>query len=398
MADASQTPFKQPTWFLILFALAVGGGSIAYVPLLTVLLPLEITEMFGTEDVPALASVTFFGAIVASLANIAFGWLSDRFFGRVPWILGGLLASSALLVAIGEAGDFTTLVVLVMAWQLALNMMLGPLVAWAGDCFPDSQKGTLGGALSLAPAMGAVAGSLVTFENVAPPEYRLTVVAALVIILVLPVLIVGRGRVQPQLMKSVANEAHDVVPHERSTVIRMWFARFLVQISEAGLFAFLLFWLRSLSPGFHENTSANIFSIVLIASVPLSLWLGRWSDRVRRPILPLTSTALVSAVGLAIMAASSGIEIAILGYVIFGIAGTIFLSLHTGQTLRVLPQPRTRGRDMGLFNLTNTVPSLVMPGMTIVLVPTFGFTALFAVFAACAVIAAVLLATIPTRE
>ena len=202
------------------------------------------------------------------------------------------------------------------------------------------------------------------------------------------------GRLEPLSGEA----ASDVVPHEKATVIRMWIARFMVQISEAGLFAFLLFWLRSLSPGFSENSSAGIFSIVLLVSVPLSLWLGQWSDRVRRPILPLTCTAVVASAGLAIMAASGTIEIAIAGYVVFGIAGTIFLSLHTGQTLRVLPQPQTRGRDMGIFNLTNTVPSLVMPGMTIMLVPAFGFTALFAVFAACALVAAVLLATIPIRE
>ncbi len=398
MSAPSDQIEKQPIWFIALYALAAGGGSVAYVPLLTVLLPLKITQLQGTEDVAALASVTFFGAIIASIANILFGWLSDRSRSRMPWIIAGLFTSSGLLIAIGHTEGVWELIVLIMLWQMGLNMMLGPLIAWAGDCFPDSQKGLLGGALSLAPALGALAGSLVTFELLVPSSYRLGFVALLVILLVLPAVIVGRNRMRPTLMHaSSRDETEQASKAAGATVVRMWIARFLVQIAEAGLFAFLLFWLRSLSQGIHENTAANIFSLVLIVSVPITLWIGRWSDAKRRPIMPLTACALASAAGLGVMASANSLELAIVGYVLFGIAATIFLSLHTGQTLRVLPQPRTRGRDMGLFNLTNTVPSLVMPWLTLTLVPGFGFTALFALFAALALLAAAMLASIPDR-
>ena len=393
-----ETGRAQPLWFLVVFALAVGGGSIAYVPLLTVLLPLKVSMMTGQEDVSALAQMTFLGAVFASLANIAFGMLSDRSGSRLPWIAGGLVLSTMGLLAIGASASMAQLMVLIVLWQVGLNMMLGPMFAWAGDCFPDSQKGLLGGAFAVAPALGAIAGSLVTFENFIPPEHRYAAIAVMVSGLVLPVLLLGRGRVRPELVQNGAMAAADVVPHERSTVLRMWMARFLVQISEAGLFAFLLFWLRSLVPAFHENTAANIFSMVLVVAVPLALVIGRWSDRRARPLVPLWVTASVASAGLITMAASNTITVAIAGYVVFAIAAAVFLSLHTGQTLRVLPQPRHRGRDMGIFNLTNTLPSIVMPWLTLSLVPGFGFTALFALFACFALIAAVLLMTIPVRR
>ncbi|MDJ0643647.1 MAG: MFS transporter [Erythrobacter sp.] len=384
---------------MILFALAAGGGSIAYVPLLTVLLPLKVTALMGSEDVGALARVTFYGAIVASAANIAFGILSDRSRNRIGWILFGLVTSSLLLIAIGKAASLVELIVLVMLWQIGLNMMLGPLFAWAGDCFPDDQKGLLGGLLAVAPAMGAVAGSLVTFERIVSVEYRLYAVAALVGALVLPALIFGRNQSRPRLLHTIdtagatAREPDGSALQTRSIVARMWGARFLVQIAEAGLFAFLLFWLRSIVEDFHENTAANVFSLVLIVSVPISLWLGRWSDRQDRPMAPLVACSAVAAAGLVMMALATEISFAIGSFVVFGIAATIFLSLHTGQTLRVLPKPQNRGRDLGIFNLTNTVPSLVMPWLTLMLVPSFGFAALFAFFAALAALAAGLLAT-----
>jgi len=180
-------------------------------------------------------------------------------------------------------------------------------------------------------------------------------------------------------------------------VVVMWGARLLVQIAEAGLFAFLLFWLRSLDPRFSENTAANLFSLVLLASVPVALALGRWSDRHSRPLVPLVLCAAVAALGLGVMAFARDIGVGIAGYVAFGIAGTVFLSLHTAQTLRVLPNPRRRGRNLGLFNLTNTIPSLVVPWIAIALVPAFGYGAMFALLALCSALAALALALLGRR-
>ncbi|NIQ41127.1 MAG: MFS transporter, partial [Pseudomonas stutzeri] len=87
-------------------------------PFLTVLLPVQINELTGSDDVEALSYATFAGAIVASFANIGFGWLSDRYGGRWPWIAGGLVLSSTLLIGIGQAQSVNVLIALIMAWQL----------------------------------------------------------------------------------------------------------------------------------------------------------------------------------------------------------------------------------------------------------------------------------------
>lgn len=389
-------PVRQPRWFLALFAFAAAGGAVGYVPLLTVLLPQRIAELQGGEDVGALAQVTFLGAVMASLANIAVGMLSDRTRTRRPWIIAGLIASNLLLIAVGRAGSLTEMIVLVMAWQVALNLMLAPLTAWAGDCFPDSQKGVLGGALALAPALGALSGSLVTFAGLVPPDARLVIVALLVTMLVLPAVIFGGGKVRAELMQPAARASDPLRLRDR-VVVRMWTARLLVQVAEGGMFAFLLFWLRSLAPGYPENGAANIFSAVLVCAVPLSLLLGRWSDRHGRPVLPLVASATLCAAGMLVMAAAGTLEIAIAGYVLFAITAAIFLSLHSSQTLRVLPAPRHRGRDLGLFNLTNTVPGMVMPWLTVLLVPSFGYSALFVLFAALSLLSALLLAAYVRR-
>ncbi|MVZ96216.1 MFS transporter [Sphingorhabdus sp. IMCC26285] len=388
---------RQSTTFMYLYALAVSGGAVAYMPFLTILLPLRVTVLAPDTILATLAVAAFAGAFSASISNIAFGWASDVTRQRRGWILAGLIFSTALLLVMPYVAGSSLLIVMIVLWQFALNMMLAPLAAWAGDCIPDAQKGMLGGLLALAPALGALAGAIVTLDFFAVFPQRELLVACLVILMVGPVLLFGRPLPMPCLMERKGNEAgtSETVEPQAHPVARMWLARLLVQIAEASLFAFLLLWFRSLDPQFGENDAAGIFALVLGMAVFLSLAVGYWSDRENRPILPLIWSAGAAAVGLLMMALADGLLFAILGYVAFGIASSIFLALHSSQTLRVLPRPQRRGRDLGIFNLTNTVPSLIMPWLTLLLVPKYGFDALFLLLAALAIIACLLLLTMP---
>lgn len=383
---------QQSKTFLYLYALAVAGGSVAYIPFLTILLPAQATQLWHDDALKILAQTAFAGAIAASAANILFGWASDWSGVRRPWVALGLTGCTLLLPSMSFASSPGALIVMIILWQLCLNMMLAPLTAWAGETVPDSQKGLLGGLFSFAPALGALSGALVTWPGFAGPSLRLALVALLVLMMVAPVLIWGRPVPMPQLLK------HDVgasaAPQVRAKVVKMWLARLSIQIAEASLFAFLLLWFRSIVPGFGENDTATIFAFVLMLSVAATLVIGRWSDQVQRPITPLPICAAVSAIGLMIMSAAQGLYLAIAGYVLFGVASSIFLALHSSQTLRVLPRPATRGRDLGLFNLTNTVPSLVMPWLTLAMVPAYGFDALFVLLAGLSATACLLLFTL----
>lgn len=391
---------RQSGQFLVLYALAVAGGAIAYMPLLTILLPSHVSSFAGQDSLTLLAYIAFGGAISASISNILFGWISDLTKKRRFWIALGFVLSSGLLLTIVNVRDPALIIGLIIVWQLCLNMMLAPLAAWAADCVPDSQKGLLGGLLAFAPALGAFSGALVTHAGWVPVGQRIYWVAGMVALCVLPVLVLGKPRHFPQSEAHGAPDAptHGTAHPAMALASRMWLARLLVQIAEASLFAFLLLWFRSLDPTLSEGRVAGTFTMVLGGAVIFALFLGRWSDVNQRPISPLIFSAICAAAGLAIMAIASGLTTAIVGYVIFGLASSIFLALHGSQTLRVLPNPARRGRDLGIFNLTNTVPSLIMPWLTLALVPLYGFSALFVVLALLALAAALLLARWPGRD
>ncbi len=305
--------------------------------------------------------------------------------------------SCLLLISMRFVGTVPDLLVLIFLWQLSLNMMLNPLSAWAGDCVPDDQKGILGGLLSFAPGVGALAGALVTIPGLAEGNFRLILIASLVCALVLPVLIWGRPKPMSHLLvdrvylKAGHSETSDSVKASTPTVWRMWLARLLVQIAEATLFAFLFIWLSGLDGRATDHLVARTFAVVLFASVPIAILAGRWSDRAGRPIRPLLLAVIGGVCGLILMALADRALAGMVGYFVFGVSAAVFLALHASQTLRVLPRPRHRGRDLGIFNLTNTIPSLVMPGLTLTIIPIFGFQALFVILAFLSVGAGLLL-------
>ncbi len=387
------TAERQSARFLGLYALAWAGGAAAYIPLLTVLLPARVAALAGQDAVAWLGYIAFAGAVAASLGHIGAGLLSDLLANRRVPALAGLAGFAALtpMFALPERlGEFVALVV---AWQLALNLMLAPLSAWAGDCVPDQQKGVLGGLIAFAPATGAAAGVLITIPGLADFAARLWLVVGVVGLAVLPVLLFGRPRPIDTDSRIVPGDAPGWSPPTapNGRVARMWLARLLVQIAEATLFAYLYLWLTSFDAGFDDADVARLFMAILALGVPASIAVGRWSDRNDEPIMPLRIAAAVGAAGLVAMALAPSLLPALVAYGVFILSTAVFLSLHSAQVLRVLPRPERRGRDLGFFNLTNTVPSLVMPWLTIALIPRLGYSALFWVLAGLAALAPILL-------
>ncbi|MBA4747796.1 MAG: MFS transporter, partial [Sphingopyxis sp.] len=102
----------------MLYAAAAAGGAVAYVPFLTIILPVQATALAGDGALTLLAYAAFAGAFTASIANIGFGWASDVTRTRRPWIAAGMLLSCALMVLMPMARSGPMLVALIVVWQL----------------------------------------------------------------------------------------------------------------------------------------------------------------------------------------------------------------------------------------------------------------------------------------
>ncbi|HEY0164570.1 MAG TPA: MFS transporter [Sphingomicrobium sp.] len=167
----------------------------------------------------------------------------------------------------------------------------------------------------------------------------------------------------------------------------LWASRLLVQIAGAALFTFLLYFFQSHPVPASQFQIAVLSAATLLVAFPATLMLGRISDRIgpRKPFL--LGAVGMAALGLLIMAWQEQLAVAMIGYAIFGCATASFLALHSAFSMQLLPSPARHGRDLGVLNLTNTLPNLIAPALAIWLVPGRGFTLLLTVLAVLMMVA-----------
>ncbi|MFJ9641843.1 MFS transporter [Streptomyces sp. NPDC101206] len=94
----------------------------------------------------ALALVTGIGAAVSMVANPVFGALSDRTTAaagrRIPWVIGGVAAGAAGLLALTRAGSIAAVTAGWCLVQLGLNAAFAALTAAVPDRVPPRQRGS----------------------------------------------------------------------------------------------------------------------------------------------------------------------------------------------------------------------------------------------------------------
>lgn len=374
---------QRSTGFLLLYALANAGGVIGYLPLLTLLLAIKVEALAGEARVDLLTATVIAGAIAASTSNILFGWLSDRSVarggGRRGWMVGGLFATIAAYAAIAVADSPATIIGAIVFFQVALNAVLAPLVAVMADEIPDSQKSTTGGLLSLGYPVASGVLALVVGISALGETSRLMIVIAVAAICLTP-LILSRARPLP-----IVDPPRAAVAMRRHDLAVAWCARLLFQIAGCVLQLYLLYYFESIVPDGPRNELAahvgNLLTISFIAPLPIALLFGRLSDRLDRRKPFLIAAAIVTAIGLAGMAMAHGWTAGAIGFACYTIGYSVFLPLQVAFSMQLLPDPRHRGRDLGLFNLTNTLPSLLGPLLTWWLASPRDFAAVMAMLA-----------------
>lgn len=361
----------------MIFALANVGGVAAYLPLLTLLLPLKIEALGKGDHIGVFTACVTAGAVAASLSNILFGWLSDRAVsrgrGRRTWMAGGLAATAASYAALTLSATPLQIVAGVVAFQCAVNALLAPMHAIMSEEVPDAQKGMLGGLLALgSPAASALATLLVGW-NTLPDAARFMLVPTAVAACTLP-LLVGRARL------AVAPPApHLREPAPTRDLAVAGIARLLVQIAAAVTQAYLIYYFESLVDDPHRAALpariGHLLTIAFLLPLPIALVLGRVSDVMRRRKPVLLTAAAVAAAGLAGMALARDWSSGAVAFSVYTAGSAAFVALHAAFSMQLLPDPQHRGRDLGLLNLANTLPSLLGPPLTWMLATPRDFSA-----------------------
>lgn len=375
---------RRSAGFLFAYALASAGGVIGFLPLLTLLLPMRIERLVGADRLDVLTASVIAGAIAASVSNIAFGMLSDRSLaaggGRRRWVAFGLVLLALSYAGVAAAASPFAIVLSVVAFQSAVNAVLGPLTAIMADEIPDAQKGIAGGLLSLGSPVASAVSALLIAAPMLDEAARLALVPAAVALCIAPLLLIRARLVDGQL------ESRAEAVMLRRDIAVAWGARMLVQIAGSVLFLYLLYYFQSVAGGAGQRDLAvqigRLMVIAYLIPLPIAVLLGRLSDVTGRRKPVLLGAATVASIGLLGMALAQDRTSAEWAFIIYTAGFAVFLGLHSAFAMQLLPDPWHRGRDLGLLNLTNTLPSLIGPALTWALATPHDFDALMLVLAA----------------
>jgi len=355
--------------FIALYTLAQIGAFIAFIPMFNLLLPLKAEAVDLTGKAILLSQVTVLGAVVAGLANLGAGVLSDATRGpwgrRRPWIAGGAVAVAVAHGFIYLADSLWSLLAAIVAFQVALNLMFGPLNAVLADRVPDRQKGTVSALQGLALPTAGLFSALVLAMALDGLAERFLLTALAVPALVLPFALLVPDHSEPGPRQEGGRISLRVLADQD---FRLAFvSRLLVQVSISLNVLYLLFYLQDVAdlPDASFTAPESAFGWLLTAGTIGGLIVGfvggLLSDRTRRRRVLVMSGGLLMALGAGLMVAQPGWPGPLIAQILFGIGLGLYSTVDIALVAEVLPERASAGRDLGVMNLAITLPQVAAP-------------------------------------
>lgn len=335
----------------------------------------------GMSKETLLAWVTGAGAVVSLVANPFFGALSDRTTARrgrrTPWIVAGAGGGALSLLVLAGAGGLWTMTLGWCLVQLTLNAAFAAVTAAVPDRVPRRQRGSVGGWLGAAQILGVVGGTgLATAAGGTGAGY-----AACAVFTVVGVAPYVLRYEDPRLAKEDRPRWSGraflagfwLSPRRHPDLGWAWLTRFLINLSNALVLLYLLYYLRDRlhcsDPGRGVLILTAVNSLTLVATVVAG---GVWSDRVGRRKPFVVWSGVLMAVATAALSGWQTWPGAIVAAAVLGIGFGVFTSVDFALMTDVLPKALDRGKDLGVINVANALPQVAAPALAAPIVTYLG--------------------------
>jgi MFS family permease len=361
--------------WIALFATAWLGVWMAQLTPVQLLLPVQIEQRLGAaswvDNVVAFGVISGIAGVAAFVTFPVTGLLSDRttsrFGRRRPWIAGGALLFAVSLLLLGLQDGFVGMGVF---WTLSIVgfcILTAALTATISDRVPVDQRGFVSGWISAPQAIGTILGLVLVLTLFTGQFGGYAAMAVLLVVLVVPFLIFGRDEV-------LTPEAARRIPRGR-LFDELWISprrypdfgwtllgRVLVNTGNAlGTTLLLYFLMYGLGDEHAEEDLIVLTLIYMVFVVISSLGAGALSDRLgRRRIFVFVSSTL-QAVAALLLAFVPELSVAMVAAALLGAGYGCFLSVDQALATQVLPDPATRGKDLGIMNIATAVPQAMAP-------------------------------------
>ncbi|GAA2820283.1 MFS transporter [Crossiella cryophila] len=390
-----------PAWIGSLTAATLGMWIVYFGPTV-LLLPIQAAHAAPEDKENSLGLITGVGALVLMVAHILFGLASDRttsrFGRRKPWIVGGVAVSTVSMLLLSQQDTVTGLLVGWCLVQLGSAAIFCGLLAAMPDHVPSSQRGLISGLVGLAQAGGSLVGSMV-IAITADPLTGYGLCAVLQILAVLPFLLLNRDPVLPPGRRPVLRSLW-ISPRKNRDFMWAIASQFLITISFVLASLYTLFYLTDVIR--HEDPVAGTATasiITTIGTLCAAAVFGHISDRLGRRKMFAVAAGVVMALSSAILVVDPTWELYVLSSVLLGLGLGMANSVDLAIASEVLPSPDDRAKDLGVNNISKSLPQFVAPVMAAPLLTAadgFGYSMIFLMAAVCALLGGLLTLKIRT--
>ncbi|WP_051821276.1 MFS transporter [Streptomyces sp. NRRL F-5065] len=382
-ASVPGTPVTR-TW-LWLFALAWLGFW------LLVMLPSQIMLAQLARDIdPArkvrLASVFQSIMLIAIVLAVPLaGFLCDRtrlaWGRRRAWALGGFALAALAFAAVGQIDSVPAVCALLVFVALGQACVLVSLSAMIADQVPVHQRGRASAAFGAPQVIALAGGMALVTEVIHDVPTAWWVIALLAVVCCLPFLLGVGEPAPPPGARPTGGLLHNLTPpRPRRAPDYYWAMATRVLINAGNLVgtAYLLYYVDDvLHRPEPEGAALTLTLVYLVFCVVATYAAGLTADRrLRRKPLVLAGAAFQTAAASS-LAVSPTWGAALLAAALLGVGYGTFLSVDQVLTTDVLPDERTRARDLGLVNAAQNLPIAPLVGFTVLTLTNENYRALY---------------------
>lgn len=383
-------------WMAWLFAANLGLWLAIYAPI-QVLLPQQAELLDRANKEFVFGVVTGVGAAVSLLVVPLIGYLSDRttsrFGRRHPWTLAGAVVGALGLAVLASA---PSILVMTVGWclvQAGVGGMLAALTSAVPDRVPVEQRAQVGGLIGISQMLGTVMGAVVVTLLVSglPAGYM----ACAVIVLVGALFFVWRTPDTKLIVKPV-RPTFWISPREHPDFAWAWLGHLMINLGNAFGTLYLLFFLADVVH--HPSPEDGLLVMMALYGVALAagaVLFGARSDRSgrRKPYVYLA--AVVMALAALLLAIWPTWEVALVAAPLLGVGFGTYWAVAIALLTQVLPAASDRAKDLGVLNVANSLPQVMAPLLTAVILANLGgYRGLFAMSALTTMLAAVLMSRV----
>lgn len=353
-----------------------------------ILLPLQVTAVDPANKVANLALVSSIGAFAALVAQPVAGAVSDRvrsrFGRRSPFILGGALLVGLSLIGLALSPMITLVAISYCGLQFFSNAAWGPATAILPDRVPVPVRGVFSAVIGAGTMVGALIGSIAAASFATRVPLGFVVFGSIVVVVALLFVVVNReesnvGQPRDPFRLVGFLRGFWINPIAHPPFFFAFTGRFLLNLGYVVIFGYQLFILQDyIGLGDAAVKQVPLLSLVSIPTLLLGILVsGPLSDRLRRRKVFIIIAAVVLAIAAAVPLLMPTFSGMLMFSLIAGFGLGMFQAVDNALITEVLPDPDDFAKDMGVINIAASLPQVIAPAISGVVVLSIGYQALF---------------------